>query len=618
MRAKVYSTLLLIFALLVSSVTVSAQQLMTSSDRGGSAKTATIEELREDIRGLETAASKPSASNAEREISSAVLQERRVRLYGLLRKRVSALRAYHGTVTSEPERVALEKDIQKRLAELRVLEQDIYKNSTGNLYTGSAPAVAAARPLPSSNAAASPAQQQPKGRTWVQIQIDEAVKEIVGARDDTEKALRANLLTSKPKLVVYSLARDPAVREALDNAEEARIDKEVGGGDENAGGTSLVAKGATPAILGFAVHNGALTQENDGMKITFRGNLVGIVEALRNQGYLESYRDDSPGTKHLRKFSFGFTFDTSRGDQPGTFLANRQQLSSYTFRYEFINDRDPRDPKYVARWQALADADFQDALNELSGIALEDDVVTRWSDEGEDSIKAIISAGGSREQVDQEVRRRLALLPDLYNTLTPATQDRVNIFVKKYEAFLKSRKNLLKVISKGPLLTFEFKGDRRPGLIDTSNLKVIGEGDVLSHFGVPEGWTELTYNGSMTFFNSSPGAGMRRLRDFDHALQLDVPFIVRDMGSFVFSFAGKYKRISDDETAANGAGSAVMVATKGDILLLQGKLQIPLKGFKIPLSLSYANRTELIKEREVRGNIGFTFDFDPFYALLRK
>jgi len=153
------------------------------------------------------------------------------------------------------------------------------------------------------------------------------------------------------------------------------------------------------------------------------------------------------------------------------------------------------------------------------------------------------------------------------------------------------------------------------GLIDTSNLKFIAEGDVLSHFGVPKGQTELTYNGSMTFFNSSPGAGMKRLRDFDHALQLDVPFILEGMGSLNLSLAGKFKRISEDEMAQDGS---TKVATKGDLAFLQGKLIIPIKGFKIPLSLTYANRTELIKERELRGNIGFTVDFDPFYALLRK
>jgi hypothetical protein len=41
----------------------------------------------------------------------------------------------------------------------------------------------------------------------------------------------------------------------------------------------------------------------------------------------------------------------------------------------------------------------------------------------------------------------------------------------------------------------------------------------------------------------------------------------------------------------------------------QAKLTIPLIfGLNLPFSVSWANRTELIKESEVRGRFGFTFD----------
>jgi len=42
----------------------------------------------------------------------------------------------------------------------------------------------------------------------------------------------------------------------------------------------------------------------------------------------------------------------------------------------------------------------------------------------------------------------------------------------------------------------------------------------------------------------------------------------------------------------------------------QVKLTLPLfDGVSLPLSFSVANRTELIKESEVRGRFGFTIDF---------
>ena len=41
-------------------------------------------------------------------------------------------------------------------------------------------------------------------------------------------------------------------------------------------------------------------------------------------------------------------------------------------------------------------------------------------------------------------------------------------------------------------------------------------------------------------------------------------------------------------------------------------------GLKIPLSLSYSNRTELLKEKDVRGHIGVTFDMDVLSSLVRR
>jgi hypothetical protein len=42
---------------------------------------------------------------------------------------------------------------------------------------------------------------------------------------------------------------------------------------------------------------------------------------------------------------------------------------------------------------------------------------------------------------------------------------------------------------------------------------------------------------------------------------------------------------------------------------------IPLQGgVKVPLSLTVANRTEFIKENEVRANVGVTFDLDALFA----
>jgi len=63
----------------------------------------------------------------------------------------------------------------------------------------------------------------------------------------------------------------------------------------------------------------------------------------------------------------------------------------------------------------------------------------------------------------------------------------------------------------------------------------------------------------------------------------------------------------------------VVPKTKGDIAVGQIGLNIPIKslGMKFPVSVTFANRTELIKEKTIRGNIGFTFNWDTLFARLK-
>ena len=62
--------------------------------------------------------------------------------------------------------------------------------------------------------------------------------------------------------------------------------------------------------------------------------------------------------------------------------------------------------------------------------------------------------------------------------------------------------------------------------------------------------------------------------------------------------------------------NSVAVDRSGTIGLFHTKLTVALKdaGVHIPLALTISNRTELIKEREIRGNIGVTFDVDKLVA----
>jgi len=62
--------------------------------------------------------------------------------------------------------------------------------------------------------------------------------------------------------------------------------------------------------------------------------------------------------------------------------------------------------------------------------------------------------------------------------------------------------------------------------------------------------------------------------------------------------------------------NGVEQSRKGPINFGQVKLEIPTgsSGVRIPISMTFSNRTELIKESDVRGHIGITFDFDKIFS----
>jgi hypothetical protein len=80
----------------------------------------------------------------------------------------------------------------------------------------------------------------------------------------------------------------------------------------------------------------------------------------------------------------------------------------------------------------------------------------------------------------------------------------------------------------------------------------------------------------------------------------------------------KIQHMPDDLVA--GAGT-LFPGTKGTVALGQMKLTIPVRGSaaKIPLSVTLANRTELIAEKKVfaRAQVGFSYDLDAVLSRFR-
>ena len=416
----------------------------------------------------------------------------------------------------------------------------------------------------------------------------------------------------------------------ITEAQEQRIDQQIGAAPRTAGATSLVSKGGIPYLFGFAVENGAAVETRTGTTVTFRFNPAGVIKLFEKRGFLTGFREiqRDPVMHFLSKTSVGLSFDTDRGDQPGVFTGNRQQLSAVSARVEFLNERDPRHKKYATEWEEFVANDGVEyakgvwaatiALERFGGRAGEDTFVDpalqAWLVASNQSLATV--TGSDRlakiNSIAKLLRERADLLP--VKLVTPETVQAITTFAKHLKDYQERKEQLLDKIARGKIFTLDYLNKREVNASDTSTFNFIAATGTGAKI-------DLTANGSFTFFHKRPTAGSLtslppgRFRDFQFAGQMTVPINVGE-SQFDFWFSGRYERLLEDVTTF--AGSTIP-NTKGDIAVGQFGFNIPIKslGIKFPVSFTVANRTELVKEREIRGNFGFTFNWDTIFSKLK-
>lgn len=412
-------------------------------------------------------------------------------------------------------------------------------------------------------------------------------------------------------------------------AQEMRLDQQMGAGPTSNSATSLVSKGGIPYLFGLAVENGAAQQLSSDTSVTFRVNPGGLVNMFSNKGFISGFQESENDAllKALRKTSLGLTYDTNRGDTPGIFTGRKQQLTQISAKVEFINERDPRQKKYAAEWEKFVANEGVKLANQTWKSTV---VLTDWEGTGDitfidPALEAWLKETNAKiAQVDASLAG-VARFNSLA-TVISAQVDQVPVslvsetvvetltdFARANKEYSDAKNALLDKIAKGKIFAIEYTNNRGANAPDTSNFNFIASTGMSSRI-------DLTANGSFTFFNKLPTATALsprtgRMRDFQFAGQVNIPFKVGD-GQFDFWFSGRYERLLADASTVVGT---IMPGTQGDIAIGQFGLNIPIKslGVKFPVSFTFANRTELIKEKEIRGNFGFTFNWDTILSKLK-
>jgi hypothetical protein len=488
----------------------------------------------------------------------------------------------------------------------------------------------------------------PGTQTGQKLGIRDAVTNAIDVQDRNWRAF-----------LLYAQARSSAVDASP--VEEARTDKQVGA-PAGAGSSSVVSKGAVPGILGFAVENGALTQSTSGTTATLRGNLVGWLDLLKNQEFIASYQDGSRLVRNLRRVSYSLTLNTDTGAateeegapsspaavSPEAIRARldntKQQLAGYSVRVAIVDQRDPRTTANRAAIATFSDTEGAALLranNAFDAFLKSPEYNSKWVVETVDALvdpARCLKIADPTHCLNVADPRRSLSIADIQRIFYQRIEQLRLLMINRiegfdetvagnllaYQAYDKARMRLYEAMRKRPLFALEYVNARTKDLPDSSTLRLILESNVGSRI-------DLTANAAWTFQNEGSVAlpeprSIGGRRDFQLAGQMDVPLgsLAKRLapgagiGPPVFAVGFLSQKLTE-RAAVSFAGNEFTVEP-GWLHAVQAKVTVPVKGsgVKVPLSVTYSNRTELLKEKEVRGHIGLTFDLDVLSSLVRR
>jgi hypothetical protein len=407
------------------------------------------------------------------------------------------------------------------------------------------------------------------------------------------------------------------------DAMEARVDKQVGAAPSGSASTSLTMKGLVPEVLGAAVETGALTEDVKGTAVTFRATPAGIIKALQGLGIVETYVDYSnePGFRFASRFSAAATFDTSRGPSANTFTGDARQLTNWSARAVVINGRDPASPEYAKRWRDLliGGKPYTDAAQAIDNALKDWKEFKTWEDNLTKTVQTSVDEPWAKDHDTSAAAERFVAvltteMPKLEHLANPpaAVMDALDKYVLESARLQKSIAKIYDFANQGLLITFDWSTARDATLPDLYT----ATGVIEAGLGADRK-TDLTVNVVANVYRHTPANASQAFKSFEVSMQLEHPlgrsFVLPSASAAV---SARYSYLPKDTVAAS-VGTAGTAAS-GSIVYVQGKLTVPVKGsgVKVPLSVTASNRTELIKEANVRGSVGLTFDLDTFMTAL--
>lgn len=459
------------------------------------------------------------------------------------------------------------------------------------------------------------------------------------------------------RFVLFAMNEDQVLASQLLSLwDQSRVDKQVGATATTTGSTDLVSLPSVPELFGLGVTLGALTQTVSGSVATFRGNADGMIRSIAGQPV---GCNGCMGTSGLKNLNFAVSFDLSRQSSqqvatngaansatttpPAAIVLpkNTKQFSSFSARYDIYNPKDTRSKAFQEAWKAW----FLKHQNELQTAGdqlltpiekLLDPLFAESSETGEnkDTTQKYMTLRSDYEpqlekadasQIDGLLTEYLTKVVALASANVADFDQQLLAVRAAYATYSQTYDDLFKELRGKPQFSFEYTFNSPVSQPDTHNIRMIFGFNPFSGGGL------LSANAAMTFYGGSIPAGAKygRIRDYQFAAQFDRPLGNINTHPAVLTLAGYVQYQLDPSVIDIGPGNLVpgttitlpqdaqvLLGRKGTMGIVEGKITLKMKnsGFKIPIGVSWANRTDLLNATDVRGHVGITYDLDALFS----
>jgi len=427
--------------------------------------------------------------------------------------------------------------------------------------------------------------------------------------------------------------------------EQARQDKQVGATATSIGTTSLVSKGVG-AIVGVALESGSIDRTTSGNATTLTINTAQGVNFLtagniKPCALIET--NCSFGRILLTALTVSTTFNVSQANTSTNSSAAQDALSA------LVGSNNPAfsgvAPRldFHARKKKVEIKDLVAAYQGSDYIAAAEAFATTFANlvgpirSDPDYQQAVSKAVGLLQNaaatptdaaVDNVLNQLVSEIADVVNKHTAAFQ----AYASAENAYHGKRNTALAAVLNKWTTSFEYDYTRVASQPDQSIFKWIYS--YRSDNTNADKILQVTANAGTTIYNSLEGSSTSRVRSAQAAFQLDytatssaskIQAAVSGGYYFQYMVANGLVTLPATQLAPGTAiplpgNASELLNTTGPIHIGQGKVTLSIKGtsVSIPLALTFANRTDLIKATKVGGNFGITYDFSSILSKLKN